>query len=82
MGKLPRIVCFYIFLIGARLNNLIPDNIMGLKILKRKCACGSSFVRIIWKPLSLKTSTTIRVKSSGNVFCRSENKGMQKLKTC
>ena len=28
-------------------------NIMGLKILKRKCACGSIYlVKIIWKPLS------------------------------
>ena len=30
-----------------------------LKILKRKCACGSSFVKIIWKPLSLKKSTEL-----------------------
>ncbi len=29
MGKLPRIVNFYILLTVARLNNLIPDNIMG-----------------------------------------------------
>ena len=41
---------------GARLNSLLPDNVTGLKILKRKCACGSSFVKIIWKPLSLKMS--------------------------
>ena len=46
VGKLPRIVNFYTFLTGARLNNHIPDNVMGLKILKWKCACGSSFVRI------------------------------------
>ena len=31
MVKKPRIVCFYIFLTGTRLNNLIPDNVMGLK---------------------------------------------------
>ena len=43
---------------------------MGLKILKWKCACGSSFVKIIWKPLSLKMSTTLRVRSSGSAFCR------------
>ena len=36
-----RIVSFYIFLTGARLNNLLPDNVMGLKILKWKCANGS-----------------------------------------
>ena len=29
MGKKPRIISFYIFLTGARLNNLIPDNVMG-----------------------------------------------------
>ena len=57
--KLPRIVSFYIFLTCARLNNLIPDNVMGLKILKRKCACGSSFSMITWKLLSLKKSTTL-----------------------
>ena len=45
--KYPRIVCFYIFLTGARLNNLIPQKVMGLKILKRKCAWGSNFVKII-----------------------------------
>ena len=55
-GKLPRIVSFYIFLTVARLNNLIPDNIMGLNILKQKCACRKSFVKIIWKLLSLKMS--------------------------
>ena len=32
------------------------NNVMGLKILKRKCACGASFVKIIWKLFSLKTS--------------------------
>ena len=49
----------------ARVNNLIRDNVMGLKILKQKCACGSSFVKIIWVPLSLKRSTTLGVRSSG-----------------
>ena len=34
---------------------------MGSNILKRKCACGSSFVKIIWKLLSLKRSTILRV---------------------
>ena len=33
---------------------------MRLKILKRKYANESSFVKIIWKPLSLKMSTTLR----------------------
>ena len=31
MGKLSRIISFYTFLTGKRLNNLIPDNVMGLK---------------------------------------------------
>ena len=57
MAKSPRIVSFYIFLTGARLNNLLFDNIMELKIPKRKCACGSSFVKILWKLLLLKMST-------------------------
>ena len=35
VGNLPRIVCFYIFFTGTRLNNPIPDNIMGLKIKNR-----------------------------------------------
>ena len=84
MVNLPRIVCFYIFLTGTRLNNLISDNIMGLKILKWKWACGSNFVKIIWKTLSLKMSTTLRVRSSGSAFCRNYQKkrGMQKLRTC
>ena len=42
MVKKPRIVSFYTILTGARLNSLIPDNVMGLKDLKRKCACGSN----------------------------------------
>ena len=64
---------FAVFLTCARFNNLIPDNVMGLKNLKRKCACGSSFVKIIWKLLSLKMSTT-----SGSAFCRN----YQKIKGC
>ena len=36
MGKQPRIVRLYIFLTGARLNKLIPDN-------------GNVHVKIIWK---------------------------------
>ena len=68
---------------GASLNKLLPDKEMRLKILKRKCACGSSFVKIIWKPLSLKVSTTLRIRSElGHqaMFLQkfSENKGMQK----
>ena len=43
-----------LFLTGAKLNNLIPDNILALKNLKWKCACGSSSVKVIWKLLSLK----------------------------
>ena len=43
---------FYIFLTGTSLENLIPNDIMGLKILKQKCACGSSFIKIIRKPHS------------------------------
>ena len=81
MAKWPRIVCFYIFLTGERLNNLLPDNIKGIIILKQKCTCGSSFVKIIWNPLTLKMSATLRVRSSGSTFCKSpENKGMQKLR--
>ena len=49
------------FLTGVRLSNLIPDNVMGLKILKRKCLCGSNFFKIIWKLLSLKVSTIKRL---------------------
>ena len=26
----------------CKLNNLLPNNVMGLKILKQKCECGSS----------------------------------------
>ena len=39
-----RVVCFYIFRAGARLNNLLPENVIELKILKRRCARGGSFV--------------------------------------
>ena len=67
MAKSPRIVCFYIFLTGTILYNLRSDNVMRLTILKRKCACGSGFVKIIWKPLSLKMSTTLRVRSSAEL---------------
>ena len=56
MGDVARIVSFHIFLKGARLSNQIPDNVLGLKTLKLKCA--SSIVKIIWKPLSLKMSNT------------------------
>ena len=61
---------------------MLPDNIMGSKILKRKCACGSSFVKIIWMPLSLKMSTTLREFSHPAFFLQklSENKEMQKLR--
>ena len=31
---------------------------MGLKILNQKCACGSSFITIIWKSFSLKMGNT------------------------
>ena len=75
VGKLPS---FYIFLTGAELNNLIPDNVMELIILKWKCACGSSFSNVIWKLLSLKMSTTLRVGSSGSAFCRN----YQRTKAC
>ena len=49
---------------------MISDKVMGLKKLKQKCACRSSFVKIIWRLLSLKMSTTLRIRSSGNTFCR------------
>ena len=49
---------FSIIFPGARLNNLIPDKVVGLKMLKRRCACESSFVKIMWKPLSLRMRTT------------------------
>ena len=55
---------FYIFLTGAILNNLIPDNIIELKILKRKYACESSVVKI------MNMNTILRVRSSGSAFCR------------
>ena len=46
MGKSARIVRFYVSLTGARLNNLIPDNEMELKIMKWRHACGSSLLRL------------------------------------
>ena len=61
---------FYQFHTGARLNNLPLDNVMGLKFQKWKCACGSSFIKIVWKLLSLKMSITLRERSSGSTFCR------------
>ena len=60
------------------MNNPIPDTIMGLKILKRKCAYRSSFVKIIWKLLSLKMSTTLGVRLSGSAFCSN----YQRIKGC
>ena len=79
MGKYPRIVSFCVlFHMDARLNNLIPDKVIGVKKLKWKGACGSGFVQIIWKPLSLKMSTTLRVWSSGSAFC----KNYQRTKEC
>ena len=38
----------------------------------------SSFVKIIWKLLSLKMNTTLRVRSSGSTFCRN----YQRTKGC
>ncbi len=60
----------------CRLNNLIPDSVVGIEILKRKCACACSF-KIIWKLVS-KMSTTLRVRSSGIAFCRN----YQRAKGC
>ena len=62
--------------------NLIPDNVMVLRILKWKCACGNSFVKIIWNLLSLKMTTTLRKFGHKTFFLQklSENKGMQKLR--
>ena len=74
VGKLPRILSFYIFFTDARLNNPTLTTQMGLKFMKRKCAHGSSFVKIIWTPLSMKMSTTLKVRSPGNqrsTVCRS-----------
>ena len=50
------LLSLYIFLTHARMNNLLPDNVMKLKILELKCACGSNFVKISWKLLSLNRS--------------------------
>ena len=47
------LLSLYIFLTHARMNNLLLDNVMKLKILKLKCTCGSNFVKISWKLLSL-----------------------------
>ncbi len=60
------------------MDNLLPDKVMELKIRKQKCTCGSSFVKIIWKLLSLKMSTTLRVRSSSSAFCRN----YQRTKGC
>ena len=40
MGKKPNVSFCVLFLTGARLNKLLPDNVMGLKILKWKCVQG------------------------------------------
>ena len=60
-----RIVKFlYIPYRWKRLSNLLPENVMGfLKILTQKCACGRSFVMIIWKPLSI-----------GSYFCKNNRR--------
>ena len=59
------------------------DSVMELKFLKRKC--GSHFVKIIWKLLCLKMSIyQIMSWVIRQYFLQkwSENKGMQKLRTC
>ena len=56
---------------------------MGWQILKWKCACGSSFVKNTWKPLSMKMRREHLIKSKVIKQCflqkLSENKGMEKL---
>ena len=54
----------FLYIPCARLNNLIPNNVMGIIILKRKFAFGSCFAKIIWKPLPLKINTTLSFWSS------------------
>ena len=61
----------------ARLNNLLSDNVMGLKILKWKCACGK-FCQDYLEAAFLKMSNTLRVRSSGSTFCRN----YQRTKRC
>ena len=53
-------------------------NIMELKILKWKCAYGSSFVNIIRTPLSLKMSTTLRVVLSAEIIKEQRNAEAEK----
>ena len=67
----------YIFLTGARLDNLVPYNIMAGRILKWKCASGS-------KELCQKyLEAAERERASGSAFSRNSQSSMQKLtRTC
>ena len=63
------------------MNNLIPDNVMGLKILNGNVQLEVVLL-IIWKPLSLKMSTTLRVRQcfvqkSRTKRCRSREEFVQ-----
>ena len=74
----------YVLHIPYRFNIEQPDTQQryGInRILKQKCACGSSF-KIIWKPLSLMMSNTLREFSHPAFFLQKlpENKGIQKLR--
>ena len=42
----------------------------GIMNSETEMLCESTFVKIIWNLLSKKRSTTLRVRSSGNVFHR------------
>ena len=58
---------FFIFLTDAVLDNLIPGNIMGLKILKWKCACGSVILlKDYLEAVFLEDMSTTLSWSSGN----------------
>ena len=67
----------HIITYGCNIEQPAPDNVMRLKIQKWKCACGSTFIKIIWKPFSLKMSR-LRVRSSGSGFGRN----YQRTKGC
>ena len=41
----------------------------GIKNSETKICMWKFFVKIIWKPVSMKMSTTLRVRSLGSAFC-------------
>ena len=72
-GEVAKNWSIYIFLTGARLDNLMPYNIMGWQTLKRKCTCCSKeFCQECLEAAFLEDGmhTPLRGRSSGSAFCR------------